>query len=69
MKPHVALEELGIERGLLPSRLYRRAGGNTRRGFLPKLPVAVDTGRAVFVYVDPDHETTTAPRDSRLGPY
>ena len=57
-----ALEALGIERRLLPSRLYRGAAGSTRRYFPLKLPVALDVGRAVFVYVDPGHDTATALR-------
>ena len=57
-----ALEALGIERELLPSRLYRGAAGDTRRYFPLKLPVALDSGRAVFVYVDPGHDTSTALR-------
>ena len=48
-----AFEALGIERRLLPSRLYRGAAGNTRRYFPVKLPVALEAERAVFVYVDP----------------
>ena len=51
---------LGIERRLLPSRLYRGAAGSTRRYFPPKLPVALDTDRALFVYADPGHDTLTA---------
>ena len=51
----VALEALGIERGLLPVRLYRAAAGTTRRYFPVKLPVALDAERAVFVYADPGH--------------
>ena len=57
-----AFEALGIERRLLPSRLYRGAAGNTRRYFPLKLPVALDAGRALFVYADPGHETRTALR-------
>ena len=57
-----AFEALGIERELLPSRLYRGAAGDTRRSFPLKLPVALDSGRAVFVYVDPGHDTSTALR-------
>ena len=57
-----AFEALGIERELLPSRLYRGAAGDTRRCFPVKLPVALDSGRAVFVYVDPGHDTSTALR-------
>ena len=57
-----AFEALGIERELLPSRLYRGAAGDTRRCFPLKLPVALDSDRAVFVYVDPGHDTSTALR-------
>ena len=53
---------LGIERGLLPSRVYRGAAGCTKRYFPVKLPVALDADRAVFVYADPGHETSTALR-------
>ena len=57
-----AFEALGIERRDLPSRLYRGAAGNTRRYFPLKLPVALDAGRAVFVYVDPGYGTSKALR-------
>ncbi len=57
-----AFEELGIDRRLLPLRVYRGAAGNTRRYFPYKLPVALDAERAVFVYVDPGYETKTALR-------
>ena len=57
-----AFEALGIERALLPVRVYRGAAGNTRRRFPVKLPVALDSARAMFVYVDPGHETSTALR-------
>ena len=57
-----AFEALGIERTLLPSRLYRGVAGDTRRYFPVKLPVALDSARALFVYVDPGHETATALR-------
>ena len=57
-----AFQALGLERALLPSRLYRGAAGDTRRYFPVKLPVALDGRRAVFVYVDPGHETATALR-------
>ena len=42
-----AFESLGIERGLLPVRVYQGAVGNTRRYFPIKLPVALDNARAV----------------------
>ena len=57
-----AFEALGIERRLLPIKAYRGAAGTTRRHFPVKLPVALDAGRAVFVYADPGHETATALR-------
>ena len=57
-----AFEGLGIERRLLPVRVYRGAAGNTRRHFPVKLPVALDSARATFVYVDPGHDTSTALR-------
>ena len=57
-----AFEALGIEHPLLPQRVYRGAAGNLRRYFPLRLPVALDARRAVFVYVDPGHETATALR-------
>ena len=57
-----AFEALRIERRLLPVKAYRGAAGTTRRHFPVKLPVALDAGRAVFVYADPGHDTTTALR-------
>ena len=43
-------------------RIHRGAAGNLRRYFPLRLPVALDAERAVFVYVDPGHETATALR-------
>ncbi len=57
-----AFEALGIERGLLPQRVYRGALGGLRRFFPLRLPIALDTERAVFVYAEPGHETATALR-------
>ncbi len=57
-----AFEALGIERALLPFRVYGRAGSETRRYFPVKLPVVLDAERAVFVYTDPGHGTATALR-------
>ena len=57
-----AVEALGIERRVLPQRVYRGATGNIRRHFHLRLPLALDAGRAVFVYVDPGHETAAALR-------
>ena len=55
-----AFEALGIERGILPVRVYRGAAGETRRYFPLKLPVALDGRSALFVYADPGHDTATA---------
>ena len=52
-----AFEALGIKHRILPQRTYRGATGNIRRHFHLGLPVALDAKRAVFVYVDPGHET------------
>ena len=57
-----AFETLGIERRLLPSRLYRGAAGSTKRYFPLKLPIALDTDCALFVYADPGHDTPKALR-------
>ena len=57
-----AFESLGIERALLPVRVYRGAGGTTRRHFPLKMPVALDSTRALFVYAEPGHDTATALR-------
>ena len=57
-----AFDALGIERALLPSRVYRGAAGTTRRYFHVKLPVALDSARALFVYAEPGHQTATALR-------
>ena len=57
-----AFEALSVEHRLLPRRVYRGAAGNLRRYFPLRLPVALDAERAVFVYVDPGHETATGLR-------
>ena len=64
-----AFEALGIERGLLPQRVYRGALGGLRRFFPLGMPVALDSGRAVFVYAEPGYETATAIRswDAKHG--
>ena len=48
-----AFEALGINLRLLPLRVYRGAVGETRHYFPLKLPIALEPGRAVFVFVDP----------------
>ena len=51
--------ELGIEADAVPQRVYRGGTrGASRRYFHLKLPVAVDAGRAIFVYTDPGAGTT-----------
>ena len=50
--------ELGIKPASLPQRVYGGAARRSRRYFHLKLPVAVDAGRAVFVYADPGADTT-----------
>ena len=57
-----AFEALGIERRILLQRTYRGTAGHFRRHFHLGLPVALNEERAVFVYVDPGHETATALR-------
>ena len=57
-----AFEALGIRRSLLPVRVYRGAARETRRYFPVKLPVALDSIRALFVYAEPGHDTATALR-------
>ncbi len=57
-----AFEGLGLDRALLPVRVYRGAAGTTRRRFPVKLPVALDSARALFAYADPGHHTSTALR-------
>lgn len=54
-----AFEALGIELRILPQRTYRGAAGSFRRYFPLRLPVALSAERAVFVYVDPGHQTVT----------
>ncbi len=54
-----AFEALGIDRRVLPVRVYRGAAGETRRYFPLKLPVALGAARALFVYADPGHDTAT----------
>ena len=54
-----AFEALGLDREILPVRVYRGAAGDTRRYFPLKLPVALDAGGAAFVYADPGHDTAT----------
>ena len=60
-----AFEALGVDRSLLPVRVYRGAAGGARRYFPRGMPVALDARRAVFVHADPGYETSTALRSWR----
>ena len=55
-----AFEALGIDRALMPFRVYRGAAGGARRYFPRGMPVALDSRRAVFVHADPGYHTSTA---------
>ena len=50
-------EALGLERRVLPYRVYKGSRGRQIRYFALKLPIAVDSDTATFVYVDPGHAT------------
>ena len=52
-------ESLGIERKLLPHRVYQGAVGKQTRYFALKLPIAVEAQIATFAYVDPGNDTDT----------
>ena len=51
------LDALGIDRTLIPGRIYKGRRGTQKRFFALKLPIAADTDTATFLYVDPGHET------------
>ncbi|MCY3599424.1 MAG: hypothetical protein OXN85_05600 [Gemmatimonadetes bacterium] len=55
-----AFQALGIDRSLMPVRVYRGAVGGARRYFPRGMPVALDSRRAVFVHADPGYDTSTA---------
>ena len=50
-------EELGLERRMLPHRVYKGARGRQKRYFALKLPIAVDSETATFAYADPGNKT------------
>ena len=52
----------GVSPQVLPGRLYQGAGRATRRHFVHKLPVALDAGRATFVFVQAEDVTETGVR-------
>ena len=49
---------LGIDPGLLPRRVYTGRGRTTTRYFAWKLPIAGNSAKATFVYVDCGLDTT-----------
>ena len=55
-------ETLGLNHGLLPRRVYQGAVKRQKRYFALKLPIAVNSETATFVYVDPGHETNSGLR-------
>ena len=55
-----AFAALGIDRSLMPVRVYRGAAGGARRYCPRGMPVALDSRRAVFVHADPGYDTSTA---------
>ena len=57
-----ALTGAGIAKDVLPRRLYQGAVGAEYRYFPHKLPVALDTWRATFVFVQAEDETASAVR-------
>ncbi len=57
-----ALAAAGIPKTSLPRRRYDRESGSTTRYFAHKLPVALDDGRATFVYVQAEDSRPRAVR-------
>ena len=57
-----ALTAAGIARELLPRRLYQGAVGAQYRYFPHKLPVALDGGRAMFLFVQTEDQTASEVR-------
>ena len=57
-----ALTAAGISKQVLPHRLYQGAVGAQYRYFPHKLPVALDGGRATFLFVQSEDETESAVR-------
>ena len=57
-----ALDAVGISTALLPHRLYRGAVGVRVRYFPHKLPLALDAGRATFVFVQTEDQTASEVR-------
>ena len=57
-----ALTGAGVAKDVLPRRLYQGAVGVQYRYFPHKLPIALDGGRATFVFVQTEDETESAVR-------
>jgi len=55
----VCFEHLGIERDLLPKRIYAGRANGRIRYFHIKMPIAVEPERATFTYIDPGMGTPT----------
>ncbi len=55
-----ALTAAGISKQVLPHRLYQGAVGAQQRYFPHKLPVALDGGRATFLFVQTDEDETVS---------
>ncbi len=53
-----ALTAAGISKQVLPHRLYQGAVAAQYRYFTHKLPVALDSGRAMFLFVQTDEDET-----------
>ena len=52
-------EQLGIDPALFPKRIYTGRANGRVRYFHIKMPIAVETERATFVYIDPGMGTHT----------
>ena len=52
-------ESLGLDRRMIPRRTYYGAVGKQQHYFALKLPIAVDSETATFVYADPGNGTDT----------
>lgn len=57
-----AFTAAGVPKNLWPGRVYVGAAGARRRPFVHRLPLALDAGRAIFVFVQPEEETQSALR-------
>ncbi len=57
-----AFTAAGVPKDLWPGRVYAGADGARRRPFVHRLPLALDAGRAIFVFVQLEEETQSALR-------